>query len=89
MRVLFNIFMRQKLADDFLGLHKNMNCAFPLKFALFNQGSLTFLVYVKTNLKVFNLVLVIKIENTQLNLLTKHICLICASRRTGTYLEPV
>ena len=29
---------------DFGGLHKNMNCAFPLKFALFKQGSLTFLV---------------------------------------------
>ena len=25
-----NIFMRQTLADDFWGLHKNMNCAFPL-----------------------------------------------------------
>ena len=30
--VLFNIFMRQTLSDDFWGLHKNMNCAFPLKF---------------------------------------------------------
>ena len=29
--VLFNIFMRQTLADDFWELHKNMNCAFPLK----------------------------------------------------------
>ena len=28
--VLFNIFMRQTLTDDFSGLHKNMNCAFPL-----------------------------------------------------------
>ena len=28
--VLFNIFMRQTLTDDFWGLHKNMNCAFPL-----------------------------------------------------------
>ena len=28
--VLFNIFIRQTLADDFGGLHKNMNCAFPL-----------------------------------------------------------
>ena len=25
-----NIFMRKKLTDDFCGLHKNMNCAFPL-----------------------------------------------------------
>ena len=41
-----------------------------LKFALFNQGSLTFLVEVKTNLKVFNLVLVIKIENIQWNCVT-------------------
>ena len=30
--VLFNIFMRQTLTDDFCGLHKNMNCAFPLKY---------------------------------------------------------
>ena len=29
--VLFNIFMRQTLTDNFWGLHKNMNCAFPLK----------------------------------------------------------
>ena len=28
--VLFNIFIRQTLTDDFWGLHKNMNCAFPL-----------------------------------------------------------
>ena len=28
--VLFDIFMRQTLTDDFWGLHKNMNCAFPL-----------------------------------------------------------
>ena len=30
MTVLFNIFMRQTLTDDFWELHKNMNCAFPL-----------------------------------------------------------
>ena len=30
MTVLFNIFMRQT-ADDSWGLHKNMNCAFPLR----------------------------------------------------------
>ena len=29
--VLFNIFMKQTLTDDFWGLHKNMNCAFSLK----------------------------------------------------------
>ena len=29
--VLYNIFMRQTLTDDFWGLHKNMNCTFPLK----------------------------------------------------------
>ena len=28
--VLFNIVMRQTLTDDFWGLHKNMNCGFPL-----------------------------------------------------------
>ena len=28
--LLFNIFMRQTLTGDFWGLHKNMNCAFPL-----------------------------------------------------------
>ena len=28
--VLLNIFKRQTLTDDFWGLHKNMNCAFPL-----------------------------------------------------------
>ena len=28
--VLLNIFMRQTWTNDFLGLHKNMNCTFPL-----------------------------------------------------------
>ena len=28
--MLFNIFMSQTLTDDFGGLHKNMNCTFPL-----------------------------------------------------------
>ena len=32
--VLFNTFMRQTLTDDFWGLHKNMNCAFPLMMQL-------------------------------------------------------
>ena len=26
----FNFFMKQTLTDDFGGLHKNVNCAFPL-----------------------------------------------------------
>ena len=29
--MLFNIFRRQTLTDDFPGLHKNMNSAFPLR----------------------------------------------------------
>ena len=33
---LFNVFMRQTLTDDFWGLHKNMNCAFPLKICFVN-----------------------------------------------------
>ena len=32
--VLFNIFIRQTLTDDFWGLHRNMNCVFPLKCVL-------------------------------------------------------
>ena len=35
--VLFNTFMRQTLTDDFGGLHKNMNCAFPLTDPLFDK----------------------------------------------------
>ena len=35
--VLFNIFMRQTLIDDFWELHKNMNCAFPLKISQNSQ----------------------------------------------------
>ena len=35
--VLLNIFMRQTLTDDFLGLHKNMNCAFPLKMGSYQS----------------------------------------------------
>ena len=31
MTVFFNNFVRQTLTDDFGGLHKNMNCAFPLR----------------------------------------------------------
>ena len=30
MTVVFNIFMRQTLTDDFGGLHKNMNRTVPL-----------------------------------------------------------
>ena len=37
--VLLDFFIRQTLAVDFWVLHKNMNGAFPLKFALFNKGS--------------------------------------------------
>ena len=29
--VLLNILMRQTLTNDFWELHKNMNCAFPLR----------------------------------------------------------
>ena len=32
--VIFNIFRRQTLIDDFCGLHKNMNSAFPLIYAV-------------------------------------------------------
>ena len=39
--VLFNIFMRQTVTDDFWGLHKNMNYAFPLKyFITFNSSKM-------------------------------------------------
>ena len=39
MTVLFNIFMRQTLTDDFWGLHKNINCAFPLSLIIrYNVG---------------------------------------------------
>ena len=34
MTVLFNIFRRQTLTDDFWGLHKYMNCAFPLSLRI-------------------------------------------------------
>ena len=46
MTVLSSFFMKQTAddLDDFGGSHKNVNCTFPLPFALFNQGSLTFLV---------------------------------------------
>ena len=30
--VLFNIFIKETLISDFLGLHTNMNCMFPLNF---------------------------------------------------------
>ena len=43
---------------------RNFLCSFSLKFPLFKQGSLAFcLVEVRTNIKVFNVVFVIKIEN--------------------------
>ena len=31
--VILNVFMRQTLTDDFWGLNRNMNCAFPLNFS--------------------------------------------------------
>ena len=41
--VLFNIFMRQTLTDYFWGLHKNMNCTFPLtKFSSKHLAHLSF-----------------------------------------------
>ena len=87
MTLLFNFFMRQTLAhdlDDFWGSHKNMNCAFPLQFALFSQGSLTFLVWVRTNLESFNINWKHSAKSCY-----QHIYLICTSRRTATYLQPV
>ena len=41
--VLFNIFMRQTLADDFRTLHKNMNCAFSLRSISVNCRKLQFM----------------------------------------------
>ena len=32
--MLFNFFMIQALTDDFWGLHKNMNCGFPLNICV-------------------------------------------------------
>ena len=40
-KVLFNIIMRQILIDGFWELHKNMNCAFPLKKDLEYNRSIT------------------------------------------------
>ena len=40
--VLFNIFMRQTLTDDFGGLHKNMNCAFPSSHNILIYNRATF-----------------------------------------------
>ena len=37
MTVLFNIFIKQTLTDNCWGLHKNMNCAFPLVLLVCNQ----------------------------------------------------
>ena len=34
MTVLYNIFMKRTLTDDYWGLHKNMNCVFPLKHVI-------------------------------------------------------
>ena len=31
LQCFLTFFMRQTLTDDFWGLHKNMNCAFPLR----------------------------------------------------------
>ena len=47
--VLFNISLRQISNDDFWGLHKNMNCAFPLSFEI---SKLRVSVYVT----IFNIV---------------------------------
>ena len=43
--VLFNIFIRQTLSDDFGGLHKYMNCAFPLRISSVN-GKLFFVRWI-------------------------------------------
>ena len=40
--VLFNVFMRQTLSDDFWELHKNMNCAFPLTLIVQRLSDLVF-----------------------------------------------
>ena len=35
--MVFNIFMRQTLTNDFWGLHENMNCAFLLMTEFFKK----------------------------------------------------
>ena len=47
--VLFNIFIRQTLTNDFWGLHKNMNCKFPLICPLILSFSAFYLVFVYKN----------------------------------------
>ena len=39
--VLFNMFTRETLTDDFRGLHKNMNCVFPLNKQLLTRNWLS------------------------------------------------
>ena len=43
-------FIRKKLTDDFWGLHKNMNCAFPLEFHI---KTFYFLRYAHVSLFVY------------------------------------
>ena len=52
--VFFDIFMKQTLTNDFWGLHKNMNCAFPLIFGyverrLGERAKINFKIYDVTN----------------------------------------
>ena len=49
--VRFNFFMVQTLIDDFLGLHKNMNYAFPLMLFLKSKRYL-FLVFLLLTLNI-------------------------------------
>ena len=54
--VVLNIFMRQTLTNDFWGLHKNMNCAFPLSLKLLNRSSrsqMFFKINVLTDFAIF------------------------------------
>ena len=52
--VLFNIFMRQTLNDDFWGLHKNMNYAFPLNIFKKHFKSVLLLSIVSFSIAIFN-----------------------------------
>ena len=43
--VLFHIFKRQTLTDDFWGLHKNMSCEFPLTCILMKKQISIFIIF--------------------------------------------
>ena len=64
--VCLNILIRQTLTNDFWGLHKNMNCAFPLTQLLITK------TFFKLGMSVINKILLKRTEQKKLKIISSN-----------------